>query len=84
MLKSIKTVIFVNGCYWHGHDCPRGWSKPKTNSEFWANKISQNQVRDASSISSIKEGGWRVVVLWECHLKDVQALRVLLAEELIV
>lgn len=64
-----KKIIFIHGCFWHGHDCKRGSRQPKTNFEYWKEKISRNKVRDSVSINSLKEFGWNVLVVWECELK---------------
>ena len=69
-----RSVIFVHGCYWHGHDCKRGARLPKTNTEYWRKKIDRNCKRDALNIESLKSGGWRVLVIWECQMKDCAAL----------
>ncbi|MET1414389.1 very short patch repair endonuclease [Roseibium sp. HPY-6] len=61
-------VIFVNGCFWHGHDCHL-FKWPKTREDFWKNKISSNKARDITNIATIKNAGWRVAVVWECALK---------------
>jgi DNA mismatch endonuclease (patch repair protein) len=63
-----KKIIFVHGCFWHGHDCKRGSRQPKTNIEYWKKKISRNKARDLVSISSLEESGWNVMVVWECEL----------------
>jgi DNA mismatch endonuclease (patch repair protein) len=83
VLRRLKTVVFVNGCYWHGHDCSKGRSKAKTNVAFWAKKISDNVARDRRTFSRIKDQGWRILVVWECQTKNVEKLRSHLAEELI-
>ena len=63
-----KAVIFVHGCFWHGHDCHL-FSMPKTRTEFWRHKISRNCLNDAKHRSSLELMGWRVFVVWECSLK---------------
>ncbi|CAN5219374.1 very short patch repair endonuclease [soil metagenome] len=63
-----KKVIFVHGCYWHGHSCKRGARMPKTNSEYWAQKISGNRERDIRHAHDLAAMGWRSLVLWECEL----------------
>lgn len=65
VFPSRRKVIFVHGCFWHGHSCKRG-SRPTTNAEFWADKIESNQVRDAQHIKQLRLAGWRVLVVWEC------------------
>ena len=62
-------VIFVHGCFWHGHDCARGARKPKQNSDYWEAKIGRNRARDARTQAELKALGWDILVLWECELK---------------
>lgn len=64
-----KLAVFVHGCFWHGHDCPRGARIPKTNTAYWTAKIARNQARDAAAIEALAALGWRSVVVWECALK---------------
>jgi len=61
-------VIFVHGCFWHGHDCPL-FKWPATRQEFWSEKIERNRARDRRVIEALKESGWRVLVVWECALR---------------
>ena len=68
VLPKYKTVIFVHGCFWHGHDCKRG-RRPQTNTEFWNKKIDENIKRDKLDVIKLEELGWRVLVVWECELK---------------
>lgn len=68
VLPKYKAVIFVNGCFWHGHNCKRG-QRPQTNTEFWNKKIDKNIERDRIDEAKLKELGWRVLVVWECELK---------------
>lgn len=76
---SRKKVIFVNGCFWHGHKCSLG-RIPKTHVDFWVNKIEKNRERDAKNIEKLRETGWDSLVLWECQLKDKEALKKLIVE----
>jgi DNA mismatch endonuclease, patch repair protein len=68
VLARWRAVIFVNGCFWHGHGCP-AFVWPKSRAEFWQTKISGNMARDAASITALQSLGWRVAVVWECALK---------------
>lgn len=63
-----KKVIFVNGCFWHGHHCPVGSRLPKSNTEFWANKRLRNQERDARQRLELVEQGWDYLDVWECEV----------------
>ena len=65
-----RKVIFVHGCFWHGHDCARGARMPKANAEYWRGKIGRNVARDAKHLAALKDAGWRTAVVWECELKD--------------
>src|ERR1700749_1114031 len=65
-----RKVIFVHGCFWHGHDCARGARMPKANAEYWRGKIGRNVARDAKHLVALKETGWHTAVVWECELKD--------------
>ena len=69
VLPKYKTVIFVNGCFWHGHEECKYFVWPRSNEEFWRNKISINIERDKRNVSSLQSQGWRVLIIWECELK---------------
>ena len=71
---SLKKVIFVHGCFWHGHDCLRGKRTPKTNTGYWIEKIRKNIERDAKNQYEIKSLGWNVLVIWECEMKHIDKL----------
>lgn len=68
VLPKYHTVIFVNGCFWHMHNCDR-FVWPKTNTDYWHKKITRNYDRDGRNISMLRELGWIVLVIWECELK---------------
>lgn len=66
-----KVVIFIHGCYWHGHDCGSRYAhSSKSNKAYWGPKIQRTQQRDQEHIEKIEAVGWRVIVLWECQLKN--------------
>ena len=67
-------AIFVHGCFWHGHDCARGARVPKQNRDYWLGKVGRNRARDAGSREALTALGWRVETIWECDLKDGEAL----------
>lgn len=69
-----RKAIFVHGCFWHGHDCKRGSRTPKTNRDYWAAKITRNAQRDRESIAALDARGWGVLVIWECELREPEAL----------
>lgn len=68
VLPKYKTVIFVNGCFWHKHDCPR-FVWPSSNEEYWRPKIMGNVERDKRNIAELQQLGWTVLTVWECELK---------------
>lgn len=76
VLKKYNTVIFVNGCFWHGHNCKRG-QLPKSNITYWSEKIKNNILRDKRNKKQLIESGWKVFTMWECQL-DNESLNVLI------
>ena len=76
-----RLAIFVHGCFWHGHDCPRGARMPKANADYWRAKIARNRARDAATLEALKAMGWRTAVVYECALRDREALRARLGAE---
>ena len=68
VMPGRRLVIFVHGCFWHGHDCPRGARIPKANTDYWLAKISRNRERDARNAKALADLGWKVVVVWECQM----------------
>lgn len=71
VLPKYKTVIFVNGCFWHGHEGCKYFVWPKSNPDFWKTKIETNISRDLKKIELLQSKGWRVITVWECELKPV-------------
>lgn len=69
VFPSRRVVVFVNGCFWHGHNCATGHI-PKSNSAFWRQKVERNRSRDARNIISLRKAGWKVIVVWECHVRS--------------
>ena len=67
---GMRKVIFVHGCFWHGHGCPRGSRVPKTRRPYWQDKICRNTSRDLQHLSHLKNLGWSVLVIWECELRE--------------
>ena len=80
VMKGRKLVVFVHGCFWHGHDCARGARQPKTNSDYWLAKIARNRARDARTVQTLAADGWRVIVVWECDLRRPDFAASLIAE----
>lgn len=68
VLPKYKTVIFVNGCFWHMHNCSRA-RLPRSNNTYWESKIKRNVERDQQHYQQLKETGWKVLIIWECELK---------------
>lgn len=78
VLPKYRTVIFINGCFWHGHEGCRYFRMPGSNVEFWEAKISRNTARDKKNVADLEAMGWRVITVWECELRT----KPLLAETL--
>lgn len=74
VFSARRKVVFVNGCFWHLHDCPGGQHAPRTHAEFWKSKRTATQARDQRNAQTLRELGWESLVLWECQLKDTDSL----------
>lgn len=74
ILKKYKTVIFVNGCFWHQHKNCEKSKIPKTNRKYWIAKFQKNKLRDVKNFKEIREKGWNIIVIWECQAKDENIL----------
>ena len=70
VLPKYKIVIFVHGCFWHGHENCKYFVVPKTRSEWWLNKINGNIANDKKTLTSLQDLGWKVIEIWECQLKS--------------
>ncbi len=77
VLPKYKTVIFIHGCFWHGHTNCKYFTIPKTRTQWWINKINTNKTNDAKAVKALKKEGWKVIVIWECKLKPARMERVL-------
>jgi DNA mismatch endonuclease (patch repair protein) len=75
VFRSRRKVIFVHGCFWHMHSCKHGRNAPVSNVEYWGRKRAGNFQRDREHVKALKKAGWRVLVIWECGLKDERRLR---------
>lgn len=75
VFPSRKKVIFVHGCFWHGHSCRSGRNRPGSNQAYWIPKLDRNKARDARNRALLRSMGWKVLTLWECRLKDEERLR---------
>lgn len=71
VMRKYKTVVFVDGCFWHGHEGCRYFRLPKSNVEFWRQKIERNKARDARNEAELEALGWRVLRVWECDIRPV-------------
>lgn len=67
-----RKVIFVHGCFWHGHSCKRGDRRPNSNAEYWSRKLDRNIERDAEQQQRLRDMGWDVLVIWECETRDAE------------
>lgn len=70
VLPKYKTVIFINGCFWHGHNCKKG-KLPSSNIDFWRGKISNNKSRDDKNSDLLIKLGWKVIIIWQCEISNV-------------
>lgn len=77
VLPKYKTVIFVNGCFWHGHKGCKWFVPPKSNTDFWSKKFAYNIERDTRNHELLKNLGWNVIIIWECELRHTNPQNVL-------
>jgi DNA mismatch endonuclease (patch repair protein) len=83
VLPGRRKIIFVHGCFWHGHEnpaCADGRRRPKSNLDYWLPKLARNKERDQASCDALSAAGWRVLTLWECDLQDREALNIRLRQ----
>lgn len=80
VLTRLRKVIFVHGCFWHGHTCKEGSRNPKSNLEYWLPKRQRNIEKDRQSIEMLKIAGWDIFIVWECELKNLDVLKKQLIE----
>ena len=73
VLPKYKTIVFVNGCFWHAHEGCKWFVPPKSNIEFWQKKFKYNVKRDESNYQKLRELGWRVLIVWECEIRHGNA-----------
>jgi DNA mismatch endonuclease (patch repair protein) len=74
IFSSRRKVIFVHGCFWHGHKCPRGNRLPKSNRDYWLAKITRNKARDNVNRKLLRKQGWKAMIVWECKIKNKPVL----------
>lgn len=75
VFPSRKKIIFVHGCFWHGHNCKRGNRLPSTNLDYWAAKLARNRQRDEDTLVELRRLGWSTYIVWECQLRELESLR---------
>lgn len=75
VFPRLRKVLFIHGCFWHGHNCSKG-RLPKSNLDYWRRKIEANKERDLRSIAALSELGWNVALVWQCELHDIAVLTV--------
>lgn len=72
ILPKYKTIIFVHGCFWHGHNNCKYYVVPKTRTDWWLNKINTNKDNDVRATKALKKAGWKIIIVWECALKPAK------------
>jgi DNA mismatch endonuclease (patch repair protein) len=76
VFPSKRKVVFVHGCFWHGHNCKRGARAPKQNADYWRRKITRNVERDATNLAALQAEGWSAEVIWECEIRENEELAI--------
>ena len=74
VFRPRRKVVFVHGCFWHQHDCPRGARLPKSNRGYWLTKLRRNRERDAEHRARLCSMGWKTLIVWECEIRDREAV----------
>lgn len=74
VLPKYKTIVFVNGCFWHAHQGCKWFVPPKSNSEFWQKKFAYNTERDERNYKQLRELGWKIIIIWECEIRHGDAM----------
>ncbi len=74
VFKKRKKVIFVHGCFWHRHENCKHARMPKSNTEFWIEKLNQNKIRDDKNLETLAQLGWKSLIIWECEIRDILEL----------
>lgn len=69
VLKKHNTIVFIHGCFWHGHKGCKNFVIPKTRTQWWLNKINRNREKDQESVKALRRNGWNIIIIWECELK---------------
>ena len=79
VFPRLKKVIFVHGCFWHGHDGCKASKRPSSNTEYWNAKLDRNKKRDQDSLKKLMAAGWEPLVIWECQTKDENELKIIIS-----
>jgi len=74
VLSRLGRIILVHGCFWHGHNCSAGMNRPQSNLAYWVPKMLRNKHRDKESLRDLRKLGWKVLIVWECQVKNDQML----------
>lgn len=77
VLPKYRTIIFVHGCFWHGHANCKYFVVPKTRTKWWTDKINGNKANDEKAVKALKKEGWKVIIVWECKLKPAKLEKIL-------
>ena len=77
VLPKYKTIIFIHGCFWHGHTNCKYFVVPKTRTQWWLDKINRNKANDEKAIKALKKAGWKIITIWECQLKPAKLSKTL-------
>jgi DNA mismatch endonuclease (patch repair protein) len=75
VLNRFHAIINIHGCFWHQHSCPAGHRMPKSRTDYWTKKLNGNAVRDRRNLRRLRRGGWKVLTIWECQVKDAVAVQ---------
>lgn len=75
VFTAMRKVVFVHGCFWHGHTCKRGARAPKDNAAYWTAKIARNRARDHATLKTLRAAGWSALVLWECETRPPSTMQ---------
>ncbi len=78
VLPKYKTIIFIHGCFWHGHTNCKYYKIPQTRTAWWLHKINANKANDAKAVKALKKAGWKIITVWECRLKPAKLHNTLL------
>ena len=77
VLPKYKTIIFIHGCFWHGHANCKYFKIPRTRTQWWKDKINRNKANDEKAVKALRKDGWKVIIIWECKLKPAKVERTL-------